>query len=65
MPFAVVVGVVARGPEPVADRGDLTWAQPPHAGVVVAFAETVGLGDAVHFGVLTGEQRRATRHARG
>ena len=65
MPFAVVVGVVASGPEPVADRGDLTRAQPPHAGVVVEFAETVGLGDAVHFGVLAGEQRRATRNTRG
>ncbi len=64
VPFAVVVGVVARGAEPVAERGHLALTEPAHARIVGHLAEAVGLGHAVDLGVLPGEERRATRHAR-
>ena len=63
VPLALVVGVVAAGPEPVAERRHLALAQPAHAGVVGHLAEPVGLGDAVDVGVLAGEQRRPAGHA--
>ena len=58
VPLAVVRGVVAGAPEPVAERRHLAGAEPAHGRVVGVLAEAVGLGDAVHVGVLAGEQRR-------
>ncbi len=63
VPFPVVVGVVSRRAEPVAQRGHLAPAEPPHAGVVIGLADAVGLGDAVQVGVVPGEDRRAAGHA--
>ena len=63
VPFAVVVGVVSRGAEPVAQRRHLTLAQPAHARVVGHLAEAVGLGDAMQVGVMPGENGWATGRA--
>lgn len=63
MPLAVVVGVVARGPEPVSERGDFAGAEPPHAGVIGALGESVGLRDAVHVGILSRQEGGPTRDA--
>ena len=63
MPLALVVRVVAAGPEPVAQRGHLARPQPAHPAVVGHLAEAIRLGNAVHIGVLAGEQRGPARHA--
>ena len=58
VPLAVVVRVVARGPQPVAQCRHLAAAQPPQPRIVVPLAETVGLRDPVQVGVLAREQGR-------
>ena len=63
VPLAVVVGVVPGGAEPVAEGRHLAGPKPAHAGVVGHLAETVGLGDTVHVGVLAREQCRPAGHA--
>ena len=63
VPFAVVVGVVARGAEPVAHGGHLAGPQPAHARIVGHLAEAIGLGDAVQIRVVPGENRWATGRA--
>jgi hypothetical protein len=64
VPLAVVVGVVARFLEPVAERRHFAGAQPTQPGIVVPLTDAVGLGDPVQIGILTGEDRRPARHAR-
>jgi len=63
VPLAVVVGVVARRAEPVAQRRHLALAEPAHAGVLGGLADAVGLGDPVQVGVVPGEDGRAAGDA--
>ena len=62
VPLAAVVGLVAAGAEPVAERRHGVGVQPPHPGVVAALRHTVGLRDAVQRRVLTGEEGGPTGH---
>ena len=63
VPLAVVVRVVARSTEPVAERRHFALGQPAEPRVVSHLAEPVGLRDAVDIGVLAGEDRWTTGHA--
>ena len=64
VPLAVVVGVVSRRAEPVAQGGHLAAPQPAHPGVVIGLADAVGLGDTVQVRVLAGEDGRTARDTR-
>ncbi len=63
VPFAVVVGVVARGAKPVAHGRHLAGPQPAHARIVGHLAQAVGLRDAVQVRIVPGENRWATGRA--
>ena len=63
VPLALVVGPVAAGPEPVAERRHRVRGEPRHLRPVGGLGEPVGLGHPVQRGVLAGEQRGATRRA--
>ena len=63
VPLAPVVGLVAAGTEPVAERRDLVGVEPAHAGVVRVLGHAVGLGHPVQRRVLPGEQRGPAGHA--
>ena len=64
VPLAAVVGLVAAGAEPVAERRHRVGVEPPHRRVGVLLRDAVGLRHAVQRRVLAGEQRRPARHAR-
>ncbi len=65
VPFAPVVGAVAAGPEPVAERRHRVRVEPRHRRVGVPLGQPVGLRDAVQGRVLPREQRGPARQARG
>jgi len=65
VPLAPVVGLVAAGSEPVAERGHCAGIEPAHRGVIVGLGDSVGLRHTVQRRVLPGEQRRPAGHARG
>ena len=64
MPLPNVGGVVARSPQPVPHRGHLIGFQPPHTAISGPFAQPIGLSNAVHIGILTGQQARSTGDTR-
>ena len=65
VPLALVVGPIAAGPEPVAQRRHGVRRQPEHVVALVVLGDSRGLRDAVQRGVLAGQHRRAARRARG
>ena len=65
VPLALEIRPIAAGAEPVAHRRHAVRRQPEHVVAVGALGQPVCLRHAVQRGMVSGQQRRATRRARG
>ena len=63
MPFAEVMGRIARPPHPVAEGGNAVGLQPLEARLIAALEHAVGLGDTGAGAVLPGEHHGPARGA--